>query len=296
MRRETWIVATIAVTCFVLALAGLKIREQRALSELTVLPALSGQGLRVRLLTPEGGPVNECRSNLWEPLPNGSLKMRPDGQNKCQDGVLHYPELEPGTYRFQAAVQGLSLLDEKVIIIEGQGVDLGDHTLAKAATLRGEVRFQGQPVPGARVRLDQEYFDNPVERDGSFRVPAALGPHTLSAAKGRMVGSAQLNVGLESENYVVIDLEELDAPGTLGLQIESVPEGQRITALHPNGPAAAALTLGEIIVSADGRPLADLDSNSAAMLLGGPPESRVVLVNTQGEEKTLTRIPRSALE
>ena len=296
MRRETWIVATIAVTCFVLALAGLKIREQRALSELAVLPALDGQALRVRLLTPEGTPVNECRSNLWEPLPNGSLKMRPDGQGKCQGGVLHYPELEPGTYRFQAAVQGLSLLDEKVVIIEGQGVDLGDHTLAKAATLHGEVRFQGQAVPGARVRLDQEYFDNPVERDGSFRVPAALGPHTLSAAKGRMVGSAQLNVGLESENYVIIDLEELDEPGTLGLQIEPAPEGQRITALHPNGPAAAALNLGEIIVSADGSPLADLDSNSAAVLLGGPPESRVVLVNTQGEEKTLTRIPRSALE
>ncbi|MFT5583346.1 MAG: hypothetical protein ACI9VR_000924 [Cognaticolwellia sp.] len=296
MRTQTWIAALIAATCFVLALVGLKVREQSAVPDLQQLPPLNGQGLRVRLLTPQGKPVGECRSNLWEPMPGGAMKMGPNGQSICRGGVLYYPDLEPGTYRFQAAAKGLSLLDEKVVIVEGQGIDLGDRSLAIAATLRGEVRFQGQPVPGARVRLDQEYFDNPIERDGSFRVPAALGPHTLTAAKDSMTGSAQVNVGLESENFVVIDLEEIDEPGTLGLQLEPVPEGQRVTAMHPKGPAAALLVVGEVIVSADGKSIAGLSLSAAAVMLGGPPESIVALVNAQGEEKTLTRVPRSALD
>lgn len=296
MSRQTWIAALIAVTCFVATLAGMKIREQRAAAELRELPPLSGQGLRVRLLTPQGQPVSECRANLWEPLENGSLKMRPDGQSSCQDGVLYYPEVEPGTYRFQAAVQGLSLLDERVVIVEGQGVDLGDRVLSQAATLRGEVRFNGEPVPGARVRLDQQYFDNVAGADGSFRVPVALGPHTVTAASERRVGSAEVRVGLETENFVVIELEEAPETGTLGLRLEPVPEGQRVVALHPAGPAAAVLSVDEVLVSADGESLIGETLSSAAAMLSGPPESSVTLVNSQGESKTLTRIPRSALK
>ena len=296
MRKETWIAALIAVSCFAVGLAGFKIAEQRRATELTELPPLSGPGLRVRLLTPQGQPVQECRSNLWEPLANGSLKMRPNGQGSCKDGVLYYPEVEPGTYRFQAAVQGLSLLDERVIITQEEGVDLGDRQLETAATLRGVVLYQGQPVSGARVRLDQEYFDNPIEPDGSFRVPAALGEHTLSAAKDRMTGSAQVSVELDGDNYVVIELEELDEPGTLGLQLEPVPAGQKITAVHPSGPAAAALSVGEVIVSADGTSLVGMSLNSAAVLLGGPPDTSVTLVNADGEEKILTRAKRSVLD
>ena len=296
MRRETWIAALIAVTCFVGALVVLRMSDQSKTVELIELPPMSGQGLRVRLLTPNGQPVQECRSNLWEPLENGALKMRPDGQSECRDGVLYYPQVEPGSYRFQAAVQGLSLLDEHVVITEGQGVDLGDVQLKRAATLRGEVLFQGQPVPGARVRLDTQYFDNPVERDGGFRVPAALGEHTLQAVKDNMTGSAQVTVGLETDNFVVIELQELDEPGTLGLQLEPVPEGQKITALHPKGPAQAVLSVGEVIVSADGSSLVGLSLTEAALHLGGAPNTTVRVVNAAGEEKSITRVERSVLD
>lgn len=296
MRREPWIAAGIGVTCFVVALVGFEMSEQRSAIELTALPPLSGQGLRVRLLNPEGQPVQDCRANIWEPLANGSMKMGQDGQVQCQDGVVYYPQLEAGSYRLQAATKGLSLLDERVLIREGEALDLGDVQLDTASILRGEVVFQGEAVPGARVRLDDNYFDDAADQKGSFRIPISQGEHTLTAGKDNMSGSAQLTIDMETENYVVIELAVMDEPGTLGLQLEPVPEGMKVTALHPKGPAAALLSVGEIIVSADGTSLLGMTLNGAAVHLGGTPESRVTLVNADGEEKTLTRTRRSVLD
>jgi hypothetical protein len=286
----------IGVTCFVVALAGLKISEQRSAMELTALPPMSGPGIRVRLLNPEGQPVQDCRANIWEPLANGSMKMGQEGQAQCQDGVISYPELEPGSYRLQAATKGLNLLDERILIREGESLDLGDIQLETAAILRGEVVFQGEVVPGARVRLDDNYFDDAADQKGTFRVPISEGEHTLTAGKDNMTGSAQVTIDLETENQVVIELQVMDEPGTLGLQLEPVPEGMKVTALHPKGPAASVLSVGEIIVSADGTSLVGQTLNSAAVHLGGAPESSVTLMNTEGEEKTLTRARRSALD
>ncbi len=296
MRREPWIAAVIGVTCFVVALAGLKISEQRSAMELTALPPMSDPGLRVRLLNPMGQPVQDCRANIWEPLANGSMKMGQEGQAQCQDGVIYYPALEPGSYRLQAATKGLNLLDERILIRAGESLDLGDIQLETAAILRGEVVFQGEVVPGARVRLDDNYFDDAADQEGTFRVPISQGEHTLTAGKDNMTGSAQVTIDLETENRVVIELQVMDEPGTLGLQLEAVPEGMKVTALHPKGPAAALLSVGEIIVSADDTSLVGLTLNSAAVHLGGAPESNVTLTNSQGEEKTLTRARRSALD
>lgn len=296
MRRETWIAAMIAGTSFVAVLAGLQIREQRLAAELPELPPLTGQAIRVRMLTPEGQPVPDCKANLWEPLPDGSLKMQPGAQSDCVNGVLHYPKVDAGVYRLQAASQGLSLVDERVELKQGQSVDLGDRTLQVAATLRGEVRSNGVAVTGARVRLDEQFYDNPVDPKGGFRVPVALGTHTLTAAFGSQRGSAQVAVTAEGENFVVIELQGGEEQGTLGLQIEPVPEGQKVRALHPKGPASAVLSVGEVLVSADGVSLKGMDLNAAALALSGPAGSQVTVVNSAGEEKQLTRASRSILD
>lgn len=83
--------------------------------------------------------------------------------------------------------------------------------------------------------------------------------------------------------------------GGLGIRVDAEAEGLRIRGVLPGGPAQrAGLVAGDLVLSADGRPLAgiDLRSGGPARLLKGAPGSAVRLEvrNAAGEVRELSAV------
>ncbi|MEZ4318495.1 MAG: DUF5063 domain-containing protein [Myxococcota bacterium] len=63
--------------------------------------------------------------------------------------------------------------------------------------------------------------------------------------------------------------EPRDRP-MLGVRFEACDGGVAVVAVHPQGPAAGALIAGDIVLSVDGRSLADLSGEAAGAEMVGP--------------------------
>lgn len=63
-----------------------------------------------------------------------------------------------------------------------------------------------------------------------------------------------------------------DSPGVLGLRCDPEPDGLRISAVHPQGPAADHLYEGDLLLSIDGSPLGGLTVAAAQAALSSAPE------------------------
>lgn len=83
----------------------------------------------------------------------------------------------------------------------------------------------------------------------------------------------------------------------IGVYIELVPEGIRITSVMEGFPAAeAGLKEGDIITEAAGQPLAGLPQDTAAALLRGPEGSTVEVTVKRGESILNFQVTRRAIE
>jgi predicted aspartyl protease len=80
-----------------------------------------------------------------------------------------------------------------------------------------------------------------------------------------------------------------DRPGPLGLRLEQRWGGLRVAAVAPGSAAeGAGLSIGDVVVSIDGRSVGDRDPADAERMLEGPPGSTVTIVaRREGVERVL---------
>ena len=87
------------------------------------------------------------------------------------------------------------------------------------------------------------------------------------------------------ETPVVLEMEPLPKRPVLGLRFVAVDEGARVTWVHPTGPAAAEIRVGDILVDSAGESLIGLGQAEAGPLLAGRiGESRMLTLNRGGAE------------
>lgn len=79
------------------------------------------------------------------------------------------------------------------------------------------------------------------------------------------------------------------ARGFLGLRLDAAPVGVEVVAIHPGGPAAGLLQLGDYLVAADDTPLSGLSGDHAGIVLSGEAgEIRTLEVLRGGTSLTMT--------
>ncbi len=82
------------------------------------------------------------------------------------------------------------------------------------------------------------------------------------------------NAGTDAGLGWVVGINITPPSGSIGMQVQALPEGVRVLATIPGGPAdRAGLRVGDLITAVDGKSTVGLDSNTALAVLRGPPSS-----------------------
>lgn len=159
-------------------------------------------------------------------------------------------------------------------------------TLALILCVSSPMLALGSPLTEVRDLLQSGYVD-PVA-DSVLNSPSIdeilqkLGdPHTVFFTKA------------EYQNFI----NSLDMTFSgIGVYIEIIPEGVRITSVMPNSPAEeVGLQAGDVIINAAGQTLVGLSQELATGVLRGPDGSAVQITILRGEEQLELNVPRRAI-
>lgn len=275
-----------------------------------VLRLDSGGRLSGVVKSASGEPVHpftvvvRARRQRWgEPLQTLSV-VDPAGRFEV-DG------LPPGAARVVVAAPGRAPSPPVDVTIPQAGAEPAwiEVVLATGGTLYGSVRARGtgDPIPEAEVQvegqLDVGESALPVRAqartapDGTFRI-GGLPDRPLSlfvAARdhhGRVVSGVHVGEG-ETAGPVDVELSPVAAGETptvelvgIGVVLTMGDEGFRIARVVPGGGAAeVGLVAGDDIVRIEGRPVEELDLETAVNLIRGPENSTIRLgVRRRGAE------------
>lgn len=160
-------------------------------------------------------------------------------------------------------------------------------TLALILSVSSPMLAMGSPLTEVRDLLQSGYVDpvgDSVLNSSSIEeMLQKLGdPHTVFFT--------------ESEYQDFLNSMDMTFSG-IGVYIDIVPRGVRISSVMPGSPAGeVGLQAGDIIVKADGQTLAGLSQEAATSLLRGPDGSTVQITILRGEEQLELNVARRAIE
>ncbi len=265
-------------------------------SELPSLSEAASPALRLVLVDENDVPL-DCRATLWR-VGDGERKIWPGAGGACVDGQLAWQVLEPGAYRLMAQPPGHVLVDID-LEYEAAPIDLGQRVVPVGGVVRGMVSRNGAPVYGAVLALSNGRRHTESGPDGTFAFPGvALGEVVVRAALNGE-GDVQTATVVSGEPAELrMELEELPARGVLGLRFEMGAGGALVREIHPGGPAAGLLEVGDWIELIDGVALKSLSRQEVVLLMSGEPGESAVLSVRRGaevQESTLTRAAHSSL-
>lgn len=160
-------------------------------------------------------------------------------------------------------------------------------TLALILSISSPMLAMGSPLTEVRDLIQNGYVDpvgNSVLNSSSIEeMLQKLGdPHTVFFT--------------ESEYQGFLNSMDMTFSG-IGVYIDIIPQGVRITSVMPGSPAGeAGLQAGDVIIKAAGQTLAGLSQEVATSLLRGPDGSTVQITILRGEEEIELTVARRAIE
>jgi hypothetical protein len=231
-------------------------------------------------------------------------------------GCYALDDLAPGPMAVVISAPGYGPSDEVPVEVAPGAEAVADATLERGGRLTGVVRDADTraPIPGARLSVEgmlagaasttfPVLAEATTDGEGRFALDGLPQRLSLSAAAphhhGRILGGVQIPPG-GSAGPVEVLLRPL-APGEqplwelagIGIQIAARGDALAVTAISPGGGAAeAGISVGDAIVSVDGRAVAELGMDAAVHAIRGPEGTFVVLTVRRGDATLELRVPR----
>jgi len=219
-----------------------------------------------------------------------------------RDGRFRLGPIAPGRHSLTAAAEGYQPSDDVPVEVQAGETTVGvTLVLSPSGEVFGRITdaVTRAPVDGALVVPAEWGASNLAESVGALS--GADGEYVLKALPGKR-SSVQVSAtgyrtllgsGLEvapgkrtQRDYTLTPTVEGEAPSSelvgIGAVLSPAPEGVRLSQLVPDGPAAAALAEGDVVVEVDGRPTAQMNVGDAANAIRGEPGSRVTLMVRRG--------------
>ena len=257
----------------------------------SVTLTLASLGSLAGIVTAGGNPVAEydisCRpESLGIRFGSGAELQK---RITAKDGAYTFERLVPAEYTCSATATAGTTVNKATVATERVELDLA---LAPWASVTGVVvsEVSGQPVPGMNVMAGGDGFDQQSMSD----IISGKGPKTdatgrfvierVAPGKGRMrvvPPNASFDTGqLAKRDYTAVAGQRVDVgtikivpprmgeAGTLGFSTEVDDGNLKIAVVKPGGPAEqSGITIGDRIVSIDGRLVSDLGIEIARALV-----------------------------
>jgi len=219
-----------------------------------------------------------------------------------RDGRFRLGPIAPGQHSLTAAAEGYQPSDAAPVEVRAGETTTGvTLVLAPSGEVFGRVTDAATraPIEGALVVPAEWGASNLAESVGAMTGPD--GGYVLKALPGKR-SSVQVSApgyrsllgsGLEvapgkrtQRDYALTPTSAGEAPSNelvgIGAVLSPTPDGVRLAQLVPDGPAAAALAEGDVVVEVDGRRTAQMDVGDVANAIRGEQGSRVTLMVRRG--------------
>lgn len=219
---------------------------------------------------------------------------------EAADGHYRYGPVAAGTLSLHAAAEGHQPGERSVTLREGETVSGVDFKLDASVRLVGQV-FDSKtraPIEGAsvvpaewRAGVLAEAVGTYTDAEGRYALSALPGTRTsvrvkaegyrsvlIGGVEGPPGGEVRRDFGLTPQRRDQVPATELTG---IGAVLAGHPKGVRIGRIL-EGPAAAALEQGDVVVAIDGEPIAGRDMAAAAQAIRGEEGTDVELMVLRG--------------
>ena len=289
------------------------VRVQDGATDVVLKLSTEGGFITGRVTGPSGG--TQPSFTVWLSRPVGRLEERNVGRRPFASpkGEYRIGPLTPGDYRVRADAFTFAPSAPKAVSVTAGASAVADLQLRPGATLAGTVldADTGSPIPAATVRLESSFLDDRVTKadaSGRFNLPglppglfsvqaSADGFHSrsvsgLTAVEGQPGGPIEIRLNaLKSD-----DERPKNQLAGIGAGLQAQGDSLVVTQVVKGGGAAeVGITVGDLILTIDGRSVAELDFNGVIQLIRGPEGSTVLLdIQRDGNKQTIN-VPRRAI-
>jgi len=243
-----------------------------------------------------GGQTLECSAQLMNRGLIGTegadalVSAKPCAESARWEG------LNPGDYTLVLQGYQVALLTRLFTLKDDEQLDLGLIELEPGGALSVTI-FREEGDPGGLPILINGSPYGTTDTSGFARVLGApAGEAEVSVKDGGVAAQAVVEIVAGGEAEVSLELAPLPQRPVTGLRFKPVEAGAEVIWIHPDGPAAGRLSVGDVILSVNEVTLVGLKASKAGPLLAGDAvgTARRFVVLRDGGHRTFEIVPVGA--
>ncbi len=240
-------------------------------------PTEPGAAITLDVVMASGDYPEECNVRLMVPdRPEGEDQLvgreQPCGPRRRWQG------LEPG--RDLVVVNGRTTLTrvEQVTLGPDEHLDLGPLEVDVGGQLRVQVfrsledeeEALDPDMGGLLVKVAGGEVRGFTDIDGVALIHGVpIGEVEISVADSGSTAQAVVEVERGELTEVTLELKPLPVRPVVGLRVKAVERGAEVYYVHPKGPAAGVIEVGDVLLTVEGTPLAGMAVRDVGPLLAG---------------------------